>query len=93
MRRLVTALLAACFILTQSACLGTVVQTPTRRGLSQSTTRAHIIALPTRIDATACRAGLSEVATYVPIWGLAVGILTFGIIVPMTTHYSCRAAS
>ncbi len=93
MRRLVTALLAAFFVLTQSACLGTVVQAPTRKGVSQSTTQAHIVALPTRIDATACRAGLAEVATYVPLWGLAVGFLTLGIVVPMTTQYSCSAAS
>ena len=93
MRRIVTGLLAAFFVLTQSACLATEIKAPTRGGASESTTRVHIVASPTRIDANACRAGLAKVVTYVPLWGLAVGILTFGIIVPMTTHYRCSAAS
>ena len=53
--------------------------------------RAHIIAAPTQIDANNCSNGLSQTFTYVPLWGVAVGILTIGIIVPMTTEYSCKA--
>ncbi len=44
---------------------------------------------PAVIDAEACRNGLAKVQTWVPLWGIAVGILTFGILVPTTTAYSC----
>jgi hypothetical protein len=32
---------------------------------------------------------LKQVATFVPLWGVAVGILTLGIVVPVTTVYTC----
>jgi hypothetical protein len=90
-RRISILFLSACLLVSLSGCLGTVIQSPTRPAQSQSSTRAHILAAPTGIDASHCKAGVSEVFTYVPLWGLAVGILTFGIIVPMTTTYSCVA--
>jgi hypothetical protein len=72
-----------------SGCLGTVVEAPTREGESYGDTRPHLIGAPTTIDASKCRSGLQQVTTYVPLWGVAVGILTIGIIVPMTTVYTC----
>jgi hypothetical protein len=72
-----------------SGCLGTIVEAPTREGESYGDTRAHLIGSSTAIDASTCRNGLKQVATFVPLWGVAVGILTFGIIVPMTTVYTC----
>lgn len=86
MRRFFTFLLAA--ILT-TACLGTLVRAPTPPGLVHSTTRAHLLAAPTKINANVCPNGLAEVFTYVPVWGVVVGILTFGILVPTTTNYAC----
>ena len=91
MRQISILILSSFLLVSMSGCLGTVVQSPTRPSQAHSTTRAHILAAPTAIDASHCRAGVSEVFTYVPLWGLAVGILTFGIIVPMTTTYSCVA--
>ena len=44
---------------------------------------------PSAIDARDCASGLQEVAVYVPLWGVAVGILTLGIVVPMTTAFTC----
>jgi hypothetical protein len=90
-RRISFLLLSSFLLVSMSGCLGTMVQSPTRPARAESTTRAHILAAPTGIDASHCKAGVSEVFTYVPLWGLAVGILTFGIIVPMTTTYSCVA--
>ncbi len=72
-----------------SGCLGTIVEAPTRDGESFGDTRAHIIGASTEIDASKCRNGLKQVTTFVPLWGVAVGILTIGIVVPMTTVYTC----
>jgi hypothetical protein len=72
-----------------TGCLGTVVTTRTSQGKEIATTHAHILAAPFRIDAHQCKSGMSRVATYVPLWGVAVGILTIGIVVPKTTVYSC----
>ena len=72
-----------------SGCLGTIVEAPTREGKSYGDTRAHLIGASTEIDASNCPAGLQQVAVFVPLWGVAVGILTLGIAVPMTTVYTC----
>lgn len=77
--------LAACL----SGCLGTVVESPTKGGKPVASTHPHILAAPFRIDAHVCPRGMSRVTTFVPLWGVAVGILTFGILVPKTTFYSC----
>ncbi len=89
MQRLLTLTLAALVMVSLTGCLGTLVQSPIRPSKPQVTTRVHLLAAPTRIDAHTCPGGLAEVFTYVPLWGVAVGILTIGIIVPMTTTYSC----
>lgn len=91
MKRFFTLTLSVALIVAQTGCLGTLVRSPGARGQSITTTRAHILAAPTEITATNCPGGLSQVFTYVPLWGVAVGILTIGIIVPMTTEYSCKA--
>ena len=70
-------------------CLGTIVEAPTGKGSSHGDTRAHLIGSSTAIDAAHCSGGLQEVAVFVPLWGVAVGILTFGILVPMRTTYTC----
>ncbi len=91
MRRMFTVLLFAVLITAQAGCLGTLIQTPTKKGISLSTTQLHIVALPTQIDATACPNGLSEVFTHVPLWGIVVGFFTLGIVVPTSTLYTCTA--
>ncbi len=92
MRRFLARVLSIVIIVSLTGCLATVVQSPRRGGLDRSTTRAHIIALPIMINAPECTRGLANVRSWVPLWGLAVGILTFGIIVPVTTAYSCTQA-
>ncbi len=92
MRRVFTVTLAALLVVSLSGCLGTLVHSPTRQSKHHSTTRAHLLAAPTQIDAHNCPKGLAETFTYVPLWGVAVGILTLGIIVPMTTNYACVPA-
>ncbi len=77
--------------LVTSGCLGTLVGRPPSQGQIFSTTRAHILASPTKIQ-TPCTGGLQHSFTFVPLWGVAVGILTIGIVVPMTTNYSCVAS-
>ncbi len=91
MRRFFTLALSVALLVAQAGCLGTMVRSPGAKGQSITTTRAHIIAAPTQIDAINCPNGLSQTFTFVPLWGVAVGILTIGIIVPMTTEYSCKA--
>jgi hypothetical protein len=55
------------------------------------TTRVHLIGSSTRIDVQKeCPQGIGSTATYVPLWGVAVGILTFGILVPMNTTFACK---
>ena len=93
MRRLARLMFAVLLSVPLSGCLGTMVHAPTPVTRSHTTTRVHILAAPTRLDAHTCRSGLSEVFTYVPLWGVVVGILTFGILVPMTTSYTCVATS
>ena len=89
MRRSPTTLLSLILLVSLSGCLGTVVTTPAFVGKPIETTHVHILAAPFQIDAHVCRSGLSKVMTFVPLWGVAVGILTIGIIVPKTTAYSC----
>ena len=89
MRYLARLSISICLVVNLSGCLGTVVEAPTREGESYGGTRAHLIGSSTEIDASKCRSGLQQVTTFVPLWGVAVGILTIGIIVPMTTVYTC----
>jgi hypothetical protein len=90
-RRPLTWLLAATLLVSLSGCLGTAVDAPTRSSDSYASLRVHLIAAPTLVRADRCNAGLADVTTYVPLWGLAVGILTFGIVVPEWTVYTCAA--
>ena len=88
-RGLLTLLLSGIVVVSLSGCLGTAVESPSRSGASYTTLRVHLVAAPALIRADGCRAGLADVTTWVPLWGLAVGILTFGIVVPQWTVYSC----
>jgi hypothetical protein len=81
--------LSICLVAGLSGCLGTIVEAPVRGGESYGGTRPHLIGSSTEIEASKCRGGLQQVTTFVPLWGVAVGILTIGIIVPMTTVYTC----
>ncbi len=92
MRHLFHVSLAIVLTVSMSGCFGTMVQSPTAAGRPSTTTTVHIIALPTQIDAHRCEHGLAETFTYVPLWGIVVGFFTIGIIVPMTTSYSCVAS-
>jgi hypothetical protein len=89
MPRLVRSLVALSLIFSLTGCLGTIVKAPTPAGASYSDTRVHIIGSSTELDARDCRGGLQEVSTFVPLWGLVVGYLTIGILVPMTTVFTC----
>ena len=89
MRRFFNTVLAILMMVPLSGCLGTMVQSPTPAARPSYTTRVHILAAPTQIEAHECKNGLAETFTYVPLWGLVVGILTIGILVPMTTSYAC----
>ncbi len=93
MRRLFTLALTALLSVPLTGCLGTLVHAPTPVAQRTITTRAHLLAAPTRIEAHNCTKGLGEVFTYVPLWGVVVGILTLGIVVPMTTNYACVPVS
>ncbi len=88
-RRTLGLLLAALFLASSTGCLGTNIDSHTRGSQSYTSLHIHLLAAPTLIQADECRQGLSEVNTWVPLWGLAVGILTFGIVVPQWTTYSC----
>jgi len=89
MTRIARTLVALGLIVSLTGCLGTIVQAPTPQGASYGDTRVHIIGSSTEIDARDCKSGLQQVSTFVPLWGLAVGILTIGILVPMTTVLTC----
>lgn len=89
MTRLDRSLVALALIVSLSGCLGTVVQAPTGPGASYGDTRAHLIGSSTQVDARDCKSGLQQVSVFVPLWGVAVGILTLGILVPMTTVFTC----
>jgi hypothetical protein len=88
-RRFFKVFLALVMMVPLSGCLGTMVQSPTAAGRPHMTTRVHLLWAPTQIDAHMCANGLAETFTYVPLWGILVGFLTFSIVVPMTTSYSC----
>jgi len=89
MTRLARSLVAIALIASLTGCLGTIVKAPMPEGNSYGDTRAHIIGSSTEIDARSCRNGLQSVSTFVPLWGVAVGIVTIGILVPMTTVFTC----
>jgi hypothetical protein len=81
--------LAIVLAVSSTGCLGTFVETPSPSSRGMKTTRIHLLSAPFRIDAHGCEKGLAKTATYVPLWGVAVGILTIGIIVPKTVSYEC----
>ena len=83
--RLAALLLA--FVMT--GCLGTVLETPAKRGRPIGGNHVHILASPVRIDAHVCENGIARTSTFVPVWGVVVGILTIGIAVPKATFYEC----
>jgi hypothetical protein len=85
--------LAFALATSQTACLGTLVESPVRAQAtpSRATLRWHLITAPRVVEAGECRHGMSDVFTHVPLWGLAIGILSFGIVVPQWTVYSCAA--
>jgi len=88
-RRTLTTLLSLILTVSLSGCIGTFVDTSAPTGQSISSTHIHILAAPIGMDAQICRHGMSSVSTFVPVWGIVVGILTFGIIVPKTLSYTC----
>ena len=91
MPRTTRALIALTLTASLCGCLGTVVEAPTAKGKSYGSTRIHLIGSSSAIDARECSSGMQEVATFVPLWGVAVGILTFGILVPMNTAFTCAS--
>jgi hypothetical protein len=91
MHNLTRSLVALGLALSLTGCLGTVVDAPTGKGSTYDGTSPHILLSPTSVDAQACPNGLQQVAVYVPLWGVAVGILTLGILVPMNTTYTCAS--
>ena len=91
MQRVLSFLSVGVFLLSLTGCLGTVVDAGTPQGSSFGTTSVRIVAAPRAVDARQCRLGMSTVTTSVPIWGVAVGVLTFGILVPITTTFNCVA--
>ena len=92
LRRTFTTLLAFVVAASLSGCLGTLVETPSPAARPITTTHAHLLAAPFVIDAHVCEKGVAKATTFVPLWGVAVGILTFGIVVPKTTVYHCVEA-
>jgi hypothetical protein len=89
MSQIARVVLALTLSVSLTGCLGTIVNAPTNKGRTYGGTQAHLLLAPTEIDARDCPKGLQEVAVYVPLWGVAVGILTFGILVPMNTTFTC----
>ncbi len=85
-------LVAAGLVVSLSGCLGTVVETPSPAGRAISAMHVHLLAAPVRIDAHMCERGVAKAATFVPLWGVVVGFLTFGIVVPKATIYHCVAS-
>lgn len=79
----------ALILILATGCLGTVVESPRRQGKPITTTKIHILAAPFRIEAHVCERGMASATSFVPLWGVAVGILTLGILVPKTVTYSC----
>jgi hypothetical protein len=84
-------LLAVALVSSQTACLGTMVESPVpaRPVEARAQLRWHLITAPSEIDAAECRHGMADVFTFVPLWGLAIGVVTLGIVVPQWTLYSC----
>ncbi len=91
MQRVLSFLSVGVFLVSLTGCLGTVVEARTSQGPSFGTTSVRIIAAPRAVDARQCKLGMSTVTTSVPIWGVVVGVLTFGILVPITTTFNCVA--
>ena len=92
MRSTLRLLLVIALCISLSGCLGTFVRAPGSTGRTHEATRAHLILMPATIDAGACENGMTQVAVFVPLWGVAVAILTLGILVPQKTEFTCRGS-
>ena len=91
MKQIARVLMILTLSLPLSGCLGTIVTAPGGGSRTYKSTDAHIILLPSQVNAGDCTKGMKEVTVSVPLWGVAVGILTFGIVVPMNTTVTCSA--
>ena len=91
MRRIAITLLALALSLSLSGCLGTIVTAPVGGTRTYKSTDVHWVLLPASVNAGDCAKGMREVTVSVPLWGVAVGFITFGIIVPMNTTVTCAA--
>lgn len=93
MKRIFTLFVCVAFATSLTGCLGTEIESPAgaQPGPSYQTLRWHIVALPTVVSAGDCKNGMADVSTYVPLWGLVIGVLTWGILVPQWTTLSCAS--
>ncbi len=89
MHKITRPLVALVLVASLTGCLGTVVDAPTGKGKTYGATRAHLILAPRLVDAQDCTSGMQQVTVSVPLWGVVVGILTLGILVPMNTTFTC----
>ena len=89
MRHTLASALAGLLSLSLMGCLGTKVETGYSAPPDHFKTTTRYIAMPRVIEAWECRNGLASVTNHVPAWGVAIGVLTLGIIVPVTTSYRC----
>ena len=89
MSKKLRAVISGVVALSLVGCLGTMIETPTPEGKPISSQHVHILAAPFRIDAHVCEKGVAKAFTFIPGWGVAVGILTIGIVVPKATIYHC----
>lgn len=94
MRRISNGLVALVLCISMSGCLASTLHTPATHS-REVDSRLNVTLLwglkPTRVDAKECENGVASSVTVWPIWGAIVAYLTFLLIVPTYTAYTCAA--
>jgi hypothetical protein len=77
---------------TSTACYTAGVVSPARRGVERQTDHGAVLfwgMWQSKTDASECREGLAEAASWTPWYGYIVSPLTLGIVHPVVKGYTC----
>ena len=93
MRRVLRVFLVGVLCVSLGGCFGSMVQRPAPT-MPEAKKQLNVTLLwglkPTVVE-TGCEHGVADVVQVWPAWGFAVSVLTFLLVMPIDTVYTCAA--